>query len=308
MSLAALFPGQGSQAVGMARDFYEHSAAAKRVLDEAETAFPGLLALMWDGPLETLTLTENQQPALVAASAAAFAAYEEAGGTMPQFGAGHSLGEYSAYVAAGAISVADAVRIVNLRGRFMQDAVPAGKGAMAAVMRAEVAVIQDLVQQVSTADEPVEVANYNSPQQTVISGTKTAVERVGALLAEQRARVVPLPVSAPFHSSLMQPAADRLAPYLTDAGWVAPRFTIVCNVTAEPLADVAETPALLTQQITGSVRWTETVEKLAALGVTRAIEFGSGKVLAGLLGRIDKSIQTHSVTDMASLEEALANG
>lgn len=308
MSLAALFPGQGSQATGMARDFYDNSAAAKRVLNEAEAAFPGLLSLMWDGPLETLTLTANQQPALVAASAAAFAAYSEAGGAMPALGAGHSLGEYSAYVAAGSLTVADAVRIVNQRGTFMQDAVPAGRGAMAAVMRADVDDIVAAVNAVSTADEPVEVANYNSPQQTVISGTKGAVEAVSAALAEQRARVVPLPVSAPFHSSLMQPAADRLAPLLAELTWQDPGFDIVCNVTADVLPSVADSPRLLTEQITGSVRWTESVERLAALGVTRAIEFGSGRVLAGLVGRINKDIKVHSVTDMASLEEALANG
>lgn len=308
MSLAALFPGQGSQAIGMAQDFYDHSAAAKRVLEEAEAAFPGLLTLMWEGPLETLTLTANQQPALVAASAAAFAAYTEAGGALPTFGAGHSLGEYSAYVAAGALSVADAVRIVNQRGTFMQDAVPAGLGAMAAVMRADVDDIVAVVDEVSTPEEPVEVANFNSPQQTVISGTKAAVEAAGAKLSEQRARVVPLPVSAPFHSSLMQPAADQLAPLLAELTWHDPQFEIVCNVTANVLAGVDDAPRLLTEQITGSVRWTESVEKLAALGVTRVIEFGSGRVLAGLVGRIDKTITAHSVTDMASLKEALAHG
>ena len=308
MSIAALFPGQGSQAVGMARDFYNHSVAAKRVLDEAEAAFPGLLELMWEGPLETLTLTANQQPALVAASAAAFAAYVEAGGMLPTFAAGHSLGEYSAYVAAGALTVAEAVNIVHKRGQYMQDAVPAGKGAMAAVMRAEVSAIQDVLAAVSTDDDPVEIANYNSPQQTVISGTAAGVARASERLSEARARVVPLPVSAPFHSSLMQPAASRLTPHLTAAAWSAPRFTIINNVTAAPLANVADSPRLLTEQVTGSVRWTETIETLARLGATTLIEFGSGKVLTGLAGRIDRSLSATAITDMASLQEVLANG
>lgn len=308
MSIAAVFPGQGSQAVGMARDFYNHSTAAKRVLDEAEAALPGLLHIMWEGPLETLTLTENQQPALVAASAAAFAAYVEAGGMLPLFAAGHSLGEYSAYVAAGSLTVAEAVNIVRKRGEYMQDAVPAGHGAMAAVMRADVNAIADVLAAVSTEADPVEIANYNSPQQTVISGTATGVARATEQLTEARARVVPLPVSAPFHSSLMEPAAKRLATHLQAVTWSVPRFTIINNVTAEPLAHVSDSPRLLTEQVTGSVRWTETVHTLARLGVTTLIEFGSGKVLTGLTGRINRELSAAPVTDMASLQEVLVNG
>lgn len=308
MSIAALFPGQGSQAVGMAQDFYNHSTAAKRVLDEAEAAFPGLLTIMWEGPLETLTLTENQQPALVAASAAAFAAYVEAGGMLPTFAAGHSLGEYSAYVAAGSLTVAEAVAIVRKRGQYMQEAVPAGHGAMAAVMRADVAAIRDVLAAVSTATDPVEIANYNSPQQTVISGTAAGVARASEQLSEARARVVPLPVSAPFHSSLMAPAAERLKPHLMAVSWSAPRFKIINNVTAAPLTNVANSPNLLTEQVTGSVRWTETIETLARLGATTLIEFGSGKVLTGLAGRINRGLSANAVTDMASLQEVLAHG
>src|SRR5690606_20362445 len=230
--LAALFPGQGSQKVGMAQELYAESPAAKRVLDEAEAALPGLQKLMWEGPAEELQLTANQQPALVAAGAAAYAAWLEAGGPPAEFGAGHSLGEYTAHVAAGSLSVAAAVQLVRRRGTYMQQAVPAGQGAMAAVLKLEQEQIDPVLAQLSSGGQVVEVANLNSPGQTVISGSAEGVAAASAALKQLGGRVIPLKVSAPFHCSLMQPAAARLARDLKNTEFSEPAFGIVCNVTA----------------------------------------------------------------------------
>ncbi len=301
-ALAALFPGQGSQVIGMARAFYDASPAARDVLDQAEAALPGLLELMWEGPAETLQLTANQQPALVAAGAAAFAAYREAGGPLPRYAAGHSLGEYTAHVAAGSLSVAEAVKLVRARGSYMQEAVPEGAGAMAAVMKLDAAAIRNACQHV---DGVVEVANLNAPGQTVISGEATAVAAAAERLKADGGRVVPLKVSAPFHCSLMQPAADRLAADLAAASFGEPAFGIVCNVTADLLPAADEAPAMLERQVTSPVRWVESVKTLRALGARRFLEFGSGKVLTGLVGRILPDAEAHAVTDMESLRVAL---
>jgi len=300
--LAALFPGQGSQAIGMAKDFYEHSPAAKELLDRAESALPGLLKLMWEGPDDELKLTANQQPALVAAGAAAFAAYQEAGGEMPRYGAGHSLGEFTAHVAAGSLRLEDAIVLVHKRGTYMQEAVPEDLGAMAAVLKINPEQVERACQ---AASGIVEIANLNSPQQTVISGEAKAVAAVGEQLKEEGARVVPLKVSAPFHCSLMEPAAERLAKDLAEIRFSEPKFAIVCNVTAEPLGSAKEIAGLLERQVTSSVRWTESARKLESLGVTRFLEFGSGKVLTGLVGRILDKPDAKMVTDMMSLREAL---
>src|SRR5690606_19458925 len=233
--VVAVFPGQGSQRVGMARGFYAASPAARAVLDAAEAALPGLLSLMWEGPEEELRLTANQQPALVAAGAAAWL---EAGGETPAFAAGHSLGEYTALVAAGSLDVADAVRLVRARGTYMQEAVPPGQGAMAAVLKVEAAVVEAAPREAREAGV-VEVANYNAPGQTVISGHAAAVARAGALLKERGARAVPLKVSAPFHCSLMAPAAERLAADLARVPFREPAFPVVANVTARPLPAAA---------------------------------------------------------------------
>jgi [acyl-carrier-protein] S-malonyltransferase len=300
--IAALFPGQGSQAVGMAKDFYDNSPAAKRVLDEAEEALPGLLELMWNGPAETLQLTANQQPALVAAGAAAYAAYLEAGGTSPSYGAGHSLGEFTAHVAATSLTVSQAVKLVRKRGEYMQIAVPEGVGAMAAIMKLS----KEQIGAVCHATPGVvEIANLNALEQTVISGEAKAVELASETLKAQGARVIPLKVSAPFHCSLMKPAAEQLAKDLALTNFSAPLFTIVCNVTADALTDVRHAADLLEQQVTSSVRWVESVQKLKDLGVTRFIEFGSGKVLTGLVGRILGEVDARAVVDMASLKEAV---
>lgn len=300
--IAALFPGQGSQAVGMARDLYHGSAAAKRVLDEAETALPGLLQLMWEGPAAVLEHTANQQPALVAAGVAAYRAYLAAGGEAPAYLAGHSLGEFSAYVAAGSLALPDAVRLVRKRGEYMQEAVPAGEGAMAAVLKTERAHVERVCAETAGI---VEVANLNAPEQTVISGEAAAVAAAGERLKAEGARVVRLNVSAPFHCSLMRPAAVRLALDLAEVDFSQPELPIVTNVTADLLTDVAAAPGLLERQVTAPVRWVETLERLRALGVTRFVEFGSGRVLTGLVSRTLGDVNAVAVTDMKSLKEAL---
>lgn len=300
--LAVVFPGQGSQSVGMAKTFYDHSPAARQVLDAAETALPGLLELMWEGPAETLRLTANQQPALVAAGAAAFAAWREAGGPEPRYAAGHSLGEYTALVAAGSLSVGQAVGLVRARGTYMQEAVPAGEGAMAAVMKLDAAAIRNACKHV---DGVAEVANLNAPGQTVISGEAAAVAAAAERLKADGGRVVPLKVSAPFHCSLMQPAADRLARDLERVRFKDPAFAIVCNVTADLLPGGAEAPDLLTRQVTSPVRWVESVKHLRALGARRFVELGAGKVLTGLIGRILDGVDAVSVPDMDALHVAL---
>ena len=303
MSVAALFPGQGSQQVGMGRAFYDASAAARRVLDEAERALPGLLALMWEGPEDTLRLTENQQPALVAAGAAAYAAYRESGGPAPSFAAGHSLGEYTAHVAAGSLEIGDAVTLVRKRGQYMQAAVPAGDGAMAAVVKLGADEIAAALQRIEGG--VVEVANLNAPGQTVISGSAQAVVDASSALKALGGRVIPLKVSAPFHCSLMAPAAERLARDLADVRFARPDVGIVCNVTAELLPDEGAAAATLTEQVTAPVRWVECVERLASLGATRFLEFGSGQVLTGLVGRILPDADAHAIDDPASLAAAM---
>lgn len=305
--IAALFPGQGSQAVGMARELHAASPAARRVLEEAEAALPGLLELMWEGPAEELQLTANQQPALVAAGAAAFAAYLEAGGATPRLAAGHSLGEYTALVAAGSLSVGEAVRLVRKRGQYMQDAVPAGEGAMAAVLKLDEDVIrEELAALAADPAEVVAIANLNAPGQTVVSGTARGVARAGEALKARGGRLVPLKVSAPFHSPLMRSAAERLAGDLAAVEFREPSLTVVCNVTAQPLPAAAAAPAILVEQVTAPVRWVECVRTLGALGATRYLEFGSGKVLTGLLERILPGAAGAAVTDPASLAAALA--
>jgi [acyl-carrier-protein] S-malonyltransferase len=300
-AIVALFPGQGSQAIGMARDLYDHSAAARATLDEAEGALPGLLSLMWEGPAEELQLTANQQPALVAAGVAAYRAYLEAGGEPARFAAGHSLGEFSAHVAAGSLALSDAVRLVRQRGSYMQDAVPAGEGAMAAVLKVDRGAVEGAIAGV----DGVEIANLNSPQQTVISGTAAGVAAATEALKGAGGRVIPLKVSAPFHCSLMRPAAERLAADLAATAFAEPQLVIVCNVSAEPLPGPNEAARLLTEQVTSPVRWVESVERLAQLGGERFLEFGSGKVLTGLVGRILEGAQAQAITDSDSLREAL---
>lgn len=302
MRVAALFPGQGSHSVGMARDFFEKSDAARDVLERAESALPGLLDLMFEGPLDVLTPTANQQPALVAAGAAAFAAWREAGGGEPVVAAGHSLGEFTALVAAGGLELADAIRLVHARGRYMQEAVPEGEGAMAAVLRLERVAVEALC-----ADTPglVEIANLNAPGQIVVSGEAESVAAVAAAAKARGARAVPLKVSAPFHSSLMRPAAERLRDKLAGTRFAPTSFDVIGNVTAEPHGEPAAIAELLETQVTSPVRWTESVEAMAARGVDRWVEFGSGKVLSGLVTRIVPDADVRPAADVDGVRHAL---
>ncbi|GGM98062.1 malonyl CoA-acyl carrier protein transacylase [Thermus composti] len=297
---AALFPGQGSQKVGMGKALYEAFPAAKEVLDRAEATLPGLLTLMWEGPEEALTLTENQQPALLAVGYAAYRAFLEAGGKPPALAAGHSLGEWTAHVAAGTLELEDALRLVRLRGRYMQEAVPPGRGAMAAILKLS----REEIAAALKGLEGVEIANLNAPEQTVISGWKEAVEEAAERLKAKRARVVFLPVSAPFHSSLMAPARERLAQDLAQVPLKRPRFPVYSNVTARPEEDPERIRALLLEQITAPVRWVEILGDMEARGLKRFLEFG-GEVLKGLVARTLKEAEALSVQDPQSLKQAL---
>jgi [acyl-carrier-protein] S-malonyltransferase len=301
--VAALFPGQGSQSVGMGRAFYDASPAARDVIDRAEATLPGLRGLMFDGPAGELTRTATQQPALVAAGAAALAAWREAGGPEPVVAAGHSLGEFTAHVAAGSLALEDALRLVRARGRFMQEAVPEGEGAMAAVLKLDREVVEALCAQ---ADGVVEIANLNAPGQIVVSGQAAPVAAVAAAAKARGGRAVPLKVSAPFHCSLMRPAAERLADELRAVAFCAPSLPVVSNVEAAPVERADEIPRLLEAQVTAPVRWTDCVEAIAAHGVDRWVELGAGKVLTGLVGRIRADADARAAADPDGLAAALA--
>jgi len=305
MTTAWLFPGQGSQTVGMARDILATSPAARAVFDRVDGALgEPLSALILDGPEEQLTLTTNAQPAILAASMAVLAAIRERIPTLatPAFGAGHSLGEYCALVAANALSLEDAVRLVRARGRAMQDAVPPGTGAMAAVVGMDPGRVEALCIEAAEG-EIVAPANYNAPEQIVIAGHAGAVARVAALVVAAKGRVIPLKVSAPFHCSLMAPAADVLETRLALVTVDDPRFPIVANFDARPNSAAARVRELLVRQVDGAVHWEASVRYMVASGVTRALEIGPGKVLAGLVKRIAKDVAVLSVGDVASLEQ-----
>ncbi|MBX6359941.1 MAG: ACP S-malonyltransferase [Acidobacterium ailaaui] len=306
--LVFLFPGQGSQTVGMGRDLYEKFAIAKQTFEEADDALRfSLSKLCFEGPEEQLRLTEFTQPAIFTVSIAAQRVLAEKG-ILPSFAAGHSLGEYSANVAAGVLSFADAVKTVRNRGRYMQEAVPAGQGAMAAVLGlgAE-AVVEVCARAARETAAIVSAANLNSPEQTVISGAVAAVERAAALAKEAGAkRAVMLPVSAPFHCALMQPAQDRLAEDLRRLNFSAPKVPIVTNVDAALVTEAGPLCDALVRQVTGSVRWVESVRLLTEQKPTHFLEVGPGKVLCGLLRQIDRSQTALNVEDTASLEKALA--
>jgi [acyl-carrier-protein] S-malonyltransferase len=308
MKIAWLFPGQGSQAVGMAADVVAGSAAARAVFERADAVLGEPLSrLILQGPEADLTVTANAQPALVATSTAILAALRERWPELlePTFVAGHSLGEYSALVAAGALSLDDALRLVRARGRAMQEAVPPGTGAMSAILGVEPRRLEALCEQAAQG-EVVSPANFNAPGQIVVAGHAAAVHRVGELVAAEKGRAMPLKVSAPFHCALMAPAARALESELARVSVRPPRFPIVANFDARPNDEAGRVKELLVRQVDGVVRWEDSVRVMAAGGITHALEIGPGKVLARLVKRIAKDIKVLSVGDRAAIEEASA--
>jgi [acyl-carrier-protein] S-malonyltransferase len=303
--IAFVFPGQGSQAVGMGKDLYEKFPEARAVFDAADEALGEKFSqMLFEGPEAALKQTANTQPAILTVSVAAHAVFSKRG-PVPAFVAGHSLGEYSALVAAGALPLADAVRAVRARGTFMQEAVPEGVGAMAAVMGLEPAKVKAACDAAGEG-QVVSPANYNSPEQTVIAGNVQAVERAIAKAKELGGKAKVLPVSAPFHCALMEPVKPRLAEVLAKVKVSAPSVPVVTNVEAAANSDAARVVPLLLEQVSSSVRWVESIQYLHAQGVTRVVEVGPGKVLSGLIKRITKDIESFNVEDSASLEKTLA--
>jgi len=303
MKTALLFPGQGSQRVGMGRDLAQRFDVARRTYEEADDVLGWSLSkLCFDGPEDDLTLTKHTQPAILTTSIAVFRVLRERG-LQFDIVAGHSLGEWTALVAAGAIELRDAVRLTNLRGSFMQDAVPVGQGAMAALMGLDAAKTREVCEQATAPGEPVEAANFNGGGQIVISGHTAAVDRaIPAAKAAGAKRAVKLAVSAPFHCSLMAPARDRLAAAMADLAIKPPIVPVVANVTAAPTQDAARIKELLVQQVTSPVRWEESIQTIAKLGVTRAYELGSGAVLKGLVKRIAETIDITTIGEPHEVE------
>ena len=305
---AFVFPGQGAQVVGMGKDLAEAYPAAAAVFAEVDEALGEKLSdLIWQGDIETLTLTQNAQPALMATSMAAFRALEAEGFGIADaaFVAGHSLGEYSALCAAGALSLPDTARLLRLRGQAMQEAVPVGQGAMAAILGLDLAAVEEIARDAAQG-EVCQAANDNDPAQVVISGHRAAVERAAGLAKERGAkRALMLPVSAPFHSALMQPAAAVMAEALAGVEIAPPAVPLVANVRAAPVTESGEIRRLLVEQVTGSVRWRESVAYLAEAGVTEFWEIGAGKALSGMIRRIAKDAVVRNIGvpgDIAALK------
>ena len=311
MAIAFVFPGQGSQDVGMGRALAEAYPAARAVFDEVDDALgQKLSAIIWDGPKETLTLTENAQPALMAVSMAVMRVLETEKGfrlaDKVKFVAGHSLGEYSALAAAGTFSLADTARLLKLRGQAMQKAVAVGQGAMAALLGVGMDVAVKVAAEAAQGDV-CQVANDNEPTQVVLSGHKSAIDRVAEIgKAHGVRRAVNLPVSAPFHCALMQPAADAMADALSKVKVHAPVVPVVANVVATAISDPSEIKRRLVEQVTGTVRWRECVAYMAAHGITDFYEIGAGKVLAGLVKRTATTANATSIGAPADIDAALA--
>jgi [acyl-carrier-protein] S-malonyltransferase len=305
--LALVFPGQGSQSVGMLAELHAEFATVRDTFTEASAALGyDLWALVANGPDTELNETHRTQPALLTASVAVYRVWLEQGGATPAYLAGHSLGEYSALVCAGVLSLSDAVKLVEKRGQYMQLAVPAGTGAMSAIIGLDDALIAKACAEAAQG-EVVSPVNFNSPGQVVIAGNKAAVERANELCKAAGAkRALPLPVSVPSHCALMKPAADKLAADLNSISFHTAVIPVVNNVDVVAAADAADIKDALVRQLYSPVRWTESIEFLAAQGVDSVIELGAGKVLSGLIKRINKELNTASVTDVASLKDALA--
>jgi [acyl-carrier-protein] S-malonyltransferase len=306
---AFVFPGQGAQTIGMGKALADAYPAAKAVFDEVDEALgEDLSGLIWGGELDALTLTANAQPALMATSIAVMRALEAEGVSVEaaSFVAGHSLGEYSALAAAGAFTVADAARLLRARGIAMQEAVPVGVGAMAAILGLDFVAVKDVAEEAAHG-EVCQAANDNDPAQVVVSGHKAAVERaVEIAKAKGAKRALLLPVSAPFHCSLMQPAADAMALALDAVEITQPKVPVVSNVLAEAVSDPAMIRRLLVEQVTGSVRWRESVMYMAAQGVTEVCEIGAGKALSGMVKRIDRGINAVAVSTPEDVVAAVA--
>lgn len=310
MTTALVFPGQGSQAIGMGQTLAANFAEAREVFEAVDDALDfKLTKLMAEGPEADLTATQNAQPAIMAVSLAAFAVMQkQMGFALPAgaaFVAGHSLGEYSALTAAGSLSVADAAKLLRIRGNAMQAAVPAGQGGMVAVIGPELAAVQEIVDEARSRapSEIIEIANHNSTNQIVLSGSAKGMEMAIMVAKEKGAkRALPLAVSAPFHCSLMAPAAKVMEQALSESNLIAPKVPLIANVTADQVNNAATIKSLLVQQVTGMVRWVDSIERMKALGVTRMIEIGHGNVLAGLIKRIAPEMTVVNIGSPADLE------
>ncbi len=303
MKLAMVFPGQGSQAVGMLKAYAGLPSVDETLAETREVLGEAFIRLLDEGPAEQLSLTLNTQPAMVTAGIAAFRAWRKLGGPMPEMVAGHSLGEYTALVSSEAIAFADCLPLVRFRAQAMQEAVPEGQGAMAAILMLEDAEVRAAC---AEAGGVVQAVNFNAPGQIVIAGEKAAVERaMEACKAKGAKRAMLLPVSAPFHSSLMRPAAEKLKGYLEQVSVAAPKVSLVNNVDVAIEREPARIKDALVRQAASPVRWVETIRRMADSGVTHVVECGPGKVLAGMVKRIAPGVKTFAAADRASLEEAL---
>ena len=302
-SIAFIFPGQGSQYVGMGRELFENFSVAKKIFEEADdTLHFSVSALCFKGPEEALKLTENTQPAVLTTSVAALKVLQAEKGMAPQFTAGHSLGEYSALVASEALTFSQAVKVVRLRGKFMQEAVPVGEGAMAAVLGMEREQIEKLCEEISSG-EVLAPANFNSPGQIVIAGHSKAVQRAIERVKQEGKKAVLLPVSAPFHSSLMKPAGERLEKALEEISVSDLKIPVVTNVEAEANTSKDRVKELLVAQVSRPVRWEESMRNMIGKGIELVLEIGPGKVLSGLMKRIDSRVETKNLEDLQTLKK-----
>jgi len=301
-SIAFTFPGQGSQYVGMGRELFENFSVARQIFEEADDSLHfSVSGLCFKGPEEALKLTENTQPAVLTTSVAALKVLQAEKGIAPQFAAGHSLGEYSALVASEALAFSQAVKIVRLRGKFMQEAVPVGEGAMAAVLGMEREQVENLCEEISSG-EVLAPANFNSPGQIVIAGHTKAVVRAVERVKQEGKKAVLLPVSAPFHCSLMKPAGERLEKALQEISVSDLKIPVVTNVEAEANTSKDAVKGLLVAQVSSPVRWEESMRKMIGKGIEQVVEIGPGKVLSGLMKRIDSRVETKNVEDLQTLK------